>query len=154
MEKKMEPTLEETLIIATTAHFGQKDKGGAPYILHPIRVMLQQRDETAMKVALLHDVVEDTNITLENLKMKGYSHAVLDAVDHLTKKQREDYEAFILRASENEISRAVKIADLKDNMDLNRIARKEERDYIRIEKYKKALLFLEINVLMRNEEQR
>lgn len=138
-----ELTLEETIILAAKAHEKQLDKAGAPYILHPIRVMLAQKEEEAMKVALLHDVLEDTAVSLEELEELGYRKEILEAVQALTKKEEETYEEFILRAGKNPLAKKVKIADLKDNMDLKRISSPTERDYQRLEKYKRALESLE-----------
>ena len=136
-------TLEETIILAAKAHEKQQDKAGAPYILHPIRVMLTQKDEEAMKVALLHDILEDTTVQLNELRELGFSDTILSAVQALTRENEESYDAFILRVMKNPLAKKVKIADLKDNMNLDRIFEPSERDFIRLEKYKKALEILE-----------
>lgn len=131
--------LDLALVIATEAHAGTTDKAGAAYILHPLRVMLQLDTEEERVVALLHDVVEDTEWTLDLLRAAGFSETIVQAVDHVTRRADETYEAFVARASENPIASRVKEADLIDNMDLGRIAEPTDRDRSRIEKYERAL---------------
>ncbi|MFH0873268.1 MAG: HD domain-containing protein [Candidatus Komeilibacteria bacterium] len=136
-------TLEDTIVFATQLHNGQKDKAGAPYILHVLRVMLQMKTEQERIVALLHDVAEDCNITLE--PMMGFGQEVMDAVDCLTKRPQEEhnYDAFIQRiASGPALARRVKIADLRDNSDLTRFAQPTEADRRRCLKYHRALAIL------------
>jgi (p)ppGpp synthase/HD superfamily hydrolase len=132
-------TLERAIEIAATAHAGQQDKAGAPYILHPLRVMLAQKQPAQRIAAILHDVVEDTPWTLEQLRAEGFSDDVLSAVDALTKREGEDYFAFVDRAGRDPVARAVKIADIRDNMDVSRIAGVTDRDRERLEKYRQAL---------------
>lgn len=136
-------TLERAIAIAALAHEGQVDKAGAPYVLHPLRVMLACQTPEARIAAVLHDVVEDTAITLEELEGEGFPAEVLEAVAALTKREGEDYEAFIRRVAPNPIAREVKLADLRDNSDLSRIAEPTERDRERIKKYKRAIAYLE-----------
>jgi len=112
--------LEDAIALACRAHRGQVDKAGKPYILHPLRVMLRLEDPAAQIVAVLHDVVEDTPVTLADLRAEGYSGEICDAVDCLTRRPGEAYEAFISRAAANPLSRRVKLADLEDNMDPRR----------------------------------
>jgi (p)ppGpp synthase/HD superfamily hydrolase len=135
-------TLERAIEIAATAHAGQQDKAGAPYILHPLRVMLAQKQPAQRIAAILHDVVEDTPWTLEQLRAEGFSDDVLSAVDALTKREGEDYFAFVDRAGRDPVARAVKIADIRDNMDVSRIAGVTDRDRERLEKYRQALVRL------------
>jgi len=116
----MTPTLEDSIILATQAHAGQVDKAGVSYILHPLRVMFRVRSEVERTVAILHDVVEDTSITLGDLREAGYSEEILEAVDHLTRREGETYRQFIERVREDELARIVKLADLEDNMDPSR----------------------------------
>ena len=130
--------LEKAIIIATTAHLGQVDKAGDPYILHPIRVMLLGKMGNEKICGILHDVVEDTNITLEYLKEEGFSDEILLALDALTKRHNEPYDEFIDRVLKNEIACKVKLSDLSDNMDLTRIKNPSNKDYERLEKYCKA----------------
>lgn len=135
-------SLELAIAIALMAHAGQIDKAGAPYILHPLRVMLAQTSEAARIAGVLHDVVEDGDgWTLERLRAEGFSPEVVDAVDHLTKREEErnDYPAFVRRAAANPIARQVKLADLTDNCDLTRIAHPSEQDLARVEKYRQAI---------------
>ncbi len=130
--------LEDAIEIAVRAHRGQTDKAGAPYVLHVLRVMLRMPDETSMMAAALHDVVEDTPHTLDLLRTAGFPEAVAAAVDALTRRKGESYEAFVRRAGQNPIARLVKRADLEDNMDLRRIPRPTEKDFARLRRYRKA----------------
>ena len=102
------------MAFAEECHIGQADKGGGLYILHPLRVMRQMDSETEKIVGMLHDVVEDTPITLQKLRQKGYSQEIVDALDCLTKREDESYEDFIERCKQNPIALKVKIADLED----------------------------------------
>ncbi len=131
--------LEKAIIIAVSAHQGQVDKGGNPYILHPLAVMLSLEDEIERICAVLHDVIEDTDITLEYLKNEGFSNEVLTALDALSRRKDESYDEFIDRIINNKIACHVKLADLKHNMDLSRIKQPSQKDYDRIKKYQKAV---------------
>jgi (p)ppGpp synthase/HD superfamily hydrolase len=131
--------LEKAIAVAAAAHAGQVDKAGEPYILHPIRVMLRLHGDDARIAGVLHDVVEDTEWTLDGLSEAGFSDVVVDAVESVTRREHETYEAFIARASKNPIGRRVKIADLEDNLDLDRIPNPTAEDHARIEKYRRAL---------------
>lgn len=132
-------TVERAIAIAAQAHAGQVDKAGAPYILHPLRVMLAQADDIARMVAVLHDVVEDTAVGFDDLRAEGFPSAVLEALASVTKREGEAYDEFVARASANPIGRQVKLADLIDNSDLSRIAVPTERDHQRLEKYQRAI---------------
>ena len=135
--------LERAIEIALEAHKGQVDKGGSPYILHPLRVMMSVNGESEKIVAVLHDVVEDSNWTFEALLAEGFSIEVIEALKSVTKNSdNEDYDSFIQRAMQNPIGRKVKIADLRDNLDVTRIAELGDKDLQRINKYKKALKIL------------
>ena len=131
-------TVEDAISIAARAHRGQKDKAGAPYLLHPLRLMLRMDTEAAMMAAVLHDVVEDTDWTLERLRGEGFSDEVVEAVDCLTRRGGESYEEFVERARANPVARRVKIADLEDNMNVRRIGRLGSKDLERLEKYHRA----------------
>jgi (p)ppGpp synthase/HD superfamily hydrolase len=133
------PTLEDAISLAVKAHRGRKDKVGAAYILHPLRVMLRMKTKDERIVALLHDVIEDTKYTLEDLREAGYSRKILQSLDYLTKRDGEEYEEFIKRVKRHPLARRVKIADLKDNLDLKRIKKPKKRDLMRIKKYRRAL---------------
>jgi (p)ppGpp synthase/HD superfamily hydrolase len=113
--------LETAISIAVQAHQGQFDKSGQPYILHPLRVMFRCEGDLARTVAILHDVIEDTSTTVEDLRTSVFSEEVLAAPDCVTKCEGETYEAFVERAAGNPIARQVKLADLEDNMDLRRL---------------------------------
>ncbi|MFC3636646.1 HD domain-containing protein [Camelimonas fluminis] len=108
--------LNEAIVLAVNAHAGQTDKAGEPYILHVLRVMLAQVDIDAMTVAALHDVVEDSSITIADLAEAGWSPRIVDAVDAMTRRDGEDYFDFARRAAANTLARPVKIADLRDNL--------------------------------------
>ncbi|WP_236181681.1 MULTISPECIES: HD domain-containing protein [Pseudomonas] len=135
----MTQTLERAIAIAATAHAGQVDKGGAPYILHPLKVMLRMSSLEERIVAVLHDVVEDCGISLEDLRKEGFSEAVLSAIESVTKVPGESYEDFVERAAQNPIGRVVKLADLEENSDLSRIASPSWEDLERVEKYRRAI---------------
>lgn len=135
-------TLEKAIAIAAEAHEGQTDKAGMAYILHPLRVMLMLETEAERIVGVLHDVVEDTPITFDDLRAADFKDEILAALDSVTRRDDEEYEAFVLRAGENPIGRRVKLADLKDNSDLSRIASPTEKDYARLEKYRRAIAAL------------
>ena len=123
--------LEKALILAAKAHTGQVDKGGAPYILHPIRVMLACEGEKEKIVALLHDTLEDTALTAADLRRAGFSEEIVQAVCCLTRGQKEDYMDYIARICENALAARVKYADLQDNP--------TEKDFARIRKYEQAM---------------
>ncbi|RDJ00588.1 HD domain-containing protein [Dyella solisilvae] len=129
-------TLERAIAIAAEAHAGQVDKAGQPYILHPLRVMFRMNSLAERIVAVLHDVVEDSGVTLELLKAEGFPEEVISAVDALTKRQGEPRADAARRAKQDPIARLVKLADNAENMDLSRIAEPTERDYARLEEYK------------------
>lgn len=132
-------TLEKAIIIAAKAHEGQLDKAGESYILHPLRVMARMTTGEGRIAAVLHDVVEDSDVTLEMLREEGFSQAILAAVDALTKRKGEDYPAYIARAAANPLGRVVKLVDLEDNCNMVRIAKPQARDYERLEKYRRAI---------------
>ncbi|ATB31413.1 bifunctional (p)ppGpp synthetase/guanosine-3',5'-bis(diphosphate) 3'-pyrophosphohydrolase [Melittangium boletus] len=134
----MPPTLEDALALALEAHRGQRDKAGQTYILHPLRVMFRLETETERMVALLHDVVEDSPYTLEQLRGLGYSEEVLGALECLTKREGEAYEAFIERVRPHPLARRVKLADLEDNMDVRRLPALTEKDAQRLARYRAA----------------
>lgn len=125
------------------AHKGQVDKGGNPYILHPLAVMNRVETIEEKIVAVLHDVVEDTEVTIDQLRETGFSEEILEAINLLTKAKEDSYEEFIEKTLKNRIARNVKIADIKENMNLSRIQDPSEQDYMRLEKYKRALERLE-----------
>ncbi|WP_460146435.1 HD domain-containing protein [Pseudomonas sp. S2_A02] len=135
----MSQTLERAIAIAAAAHEGQVDKGGAPYILHPLKVMLRVSTLDERIVAVLHDVVEDCGISFDDLRNEGFSETVLMAIASVTKVPDESYEEFVERVAQNPIGRVVKLADLEENSDLSRIAQPSWEDLERVEKYRRAI---------------
>lgn len=138
-------TLERAIAIAAAAHAGVADKGGQPYILHPLRVMLAVESTEERIAAVLHDVIEDTPWTLDQLHQEGFSSVVLQALDALTKRDDEDYLTFVRRAGSHPVARVVKLADLADNMDLSRLPAPTARDHERLRKYQAAVALLAAN---------
>ncbi len=135
--------LERAIEIAVQAHKGASDKGGSPYILHPLAVMHNLDRDDEKIVGVLHDVVEDTQWTFEKLLDEGFSVTVVDALRSVTKQEGgEDYFDFIQRAKKNPLGRKVKIADIQHNMDVTRIKVISDKDATRLNKYKKALEIL------------
>jgi len=135
--------LERAIQIAVEAHAGVTDKGGKAYILHPISVMMRCETDEEKIVAILHDVVEDTDWTFDALREEGFSETIIEALKTVTKhSDDEDYDEFIQRSLKNEIGRKVKIADLKENLDVTRIGELTDKDLERINKYKRALSVL------------
>ena len=135
--------LERAIEIAQEAHKGVKDRGGHDYIHHPIRVMHAMSNDQEKIVAILHDVVEDSDWTFERLKEEGFEDSVIESLRCVTKySEEEDYQEFIKRAATNKIATKVKMADIEDNLDLSRLGTLTEKDLTRIEKYKKALKYL------------
>ncbi|AFY60100.1 HD domain-containing protein [Synechococcus sp. PCC 6312] len=132
------PTLSKAIEIATQAHHGQVDKAGKPYISHPLAVMGLVEGESEKIVAVLHDVVEDTPISLNDLAAEGFSAECLAAVDAITKRDGEPLDDYLERVKSNPIAIRVKLADLSHNMDLRRIAEPTAKDYARIERYKQT----------------
>lgn len=130
--------LEKAIHIAVEAHAGQIDKAGKAYILHPIRVMLSGRTEDEMICGILHDVIEDTPVSIDMLRMEGFSEHILAALDAISKRKGEPYSDFIERVAENELATIVKLNDLHDNMNRDRIKEYKEADERRHEKYVRA----------------
>ena len=130
------------LRIAIKAHEGQKDKSGHEYIMHPIRVAERCSDPRAKIVALLHDTIEDTEVTVEYLRKEGFPEEIINGILSVTKRDGESYENFVRRAAENEIGTIVKKADLEDNMDISRLPEITDKDIERLRKYLKAWKFL------------
>jgi (p)ppGpp synthase/HD superfamily hydrolase len=134
--------IEEALAIALTSHRGQQSKNGEAYILHPLRVMHGVESHSARIVSLLHDVVEDSPTTLADLQGAGFSSEIVSAVDALTKREGESYQAYLQRVNSNPLARQVKLADLSDNMDITRIPILEDHDLERLKRYRWAWTFL------------
>lgn len=134
--------LSKALEICYQAHANQVDKAGKPYYLHPIQVALMCNTIDEKVVALLHDVIEDTDYTIDDLIRIGFSKEIIDAIECITKKGNEPYENYIKRVSENPIAKAVKINDITHNSDLTRIKNPTLEDIKRTEKYKEILKHL------------
>ena len=131
--------LERAISIALDVHRGQTDRNGRPYILHPLHIMLQMDDEAEMIAAVLHDTIEDSEMTLEELREEGFSGEVLTAVELLTHdKESTPYEDYVRRLKPNPMARKIKMADLKHNMDIRRMDRVQESDLARLQKYHRA----------------
>lgn len=130
--------VSQAVTIAALAHQYQVDKANAPYILHPLRLMLRAKTPLEQVVAVLHDVVEDSDWTLEKLAAAGFPQEVIIALDCLTRRPDETYEAFIDRVLTNPLATRVKRYDLEDNMTLTRIASLTEKDLTRLERYHAA----------------
>ncbi|MCH7730587.1 GTP pyrophosphokinase [Patescibacteria group bacterium] len=136
---------KKAMDISTRAHFEQVDKVGKDYVPHPIRVSEMGKNENERIVGLLHDVVEDSDVTLENLWNEGFSVEVIAAIDSLTKRVGEAYHEYIIRVKENELARTVKLYDIEDSLDPFRLKNASVEDRIRLtEKYKAARMYLEI----------
>jgi hypothetical protein len=136
--------LDKMLVLATNAHSGQFDKGGNPYILHPIKVMhyLRSEDEELQCIALGHDIIEDTYVTPAHLKEQGFTNRIIQAILALTKIKGESYEEYKQKVFSNEDAMKVKMADLRHNTDIRRLKGASEKDLIRTEKYYKFYLEL------------
>lgn len=130
--------IEKSLTIALHAYAGKTDKAGREYIHHPLRLMAKMTTDHEMSVALLHDVIEDSDITAAELLAAGIPNEVIDAVLCLTKQSGENYQAFVLRAKQNAIARKVKIADIEDNINVLRLFTLTEKDLARVAKYHAA----------------
>lgn len=138
----MQQLLEKAISIALSAHFGKTDKGGNPYILHPLRIMLTMETTDEKIVALLHDVVEDSPTSIQELKDAKFSNKIVTAVSLLTKKENQPYDDYISAIKKNPLATKVKLADLKDNMNTSRLKKITEKDKLRIKKYRAAYKLL------------
>ena len=136
-------TLESAIQLAAAAHSGQQDKAGKPYILHPIRVMLSVSTTDEQIAAILHDTVEDTDVTYEQLSEAGFSAEIISAVRALTKLDGESRVDAARRAVKHPIARQVKLADVKDNLDISRIPHLTDKDHARLDEYKLVKEILE-----------
>ena len=134
---------KQAMKLCFEAHKNQKDKSGMPYVFHPFHLAEQMTDELTTVAALLHDVVEDTDYTFEDLRGMGYPEKVLEALMLLTHDDATPYLAYVERLKENPIASAVKLADLRHNSDLSRLDHVDQKALDRVEKYKKAIALLE-----------
>lgn len=137
------PMTKKALKLCFTAHKDQIDKSDMPYVFHPFHLAEQMQDEETTIVALLHDVVEDTDYTLADLREMGFSEAVLAAIALMTHADGVPYMDYVAAIKPNRIARAVKLADLRHNSDMTRLAVVTPRDEERAQKYRRAIAFLE-----------
>ena len=133
---------KKAMKIAYKAHSGQMDKGGVPYIYHPMHIAERMDDELSTVIALLHDVIEDTYIRYNDLKDEQISQEAIEIIKILTRNKDEDYFEYINRVGENSIARKIKIEDLIHNSDLTRLDVIDDESLKRVEKYNKALKIL------------
>ncbi len=144
-ELKLSDMIYKAMLIAMRAHDGQKDKAGMDYINHPLYLALQMSTEDETIVALLHDVIEDSNYTIDDLRAAGFNNKIIEALSlltHDTKLNYSDYMDYIKGISNNSIATKVKIADLKHNVDISRLEVITDKDIKRTEKYKNAITML------------
>lgn len=134
--------IEKSLSIALRAYAGKTDKAGREYIHHPLRIMAKMKTDAEMSVALLHDVLEDSDITAEQLLAEGIPAEVVEAVQCLSKNENEDYQDFVGRTKKNELAAKIKIADIEDNIDVLRLPSLDDYDLTRVQKYHSAWQFL------------
>ena len=134
---------KQALKLCFEAHKEQKDKSGMPYVFHPFHLAEQMTDEATTVVALLHDVVEDTNTTFEDLEKQGFGEEIITALKLLTHNGDTPYMDYVAEIKSNKIATAVKLADLRHNSDLTRLDVVDEKALKRKEKYEKAIKFLE-----------
>ena len=131
--------LEKALLIATKGHLGQTDRFDKPYIYHPLRIMMKMETEEEQIVAILHDIIEDTDMTLKDLEKEGFSSEVITAIDLLTRypEEGQTYEEYVKRMKGNYLAMKVKLGDLEDNMNPNRFPKINENAIKRMKKYTK-----------------
>lgn len=134
--------LDKAALICVTKHAGQRDKMGCAYFQHPMRVAMRCRTDEEKMVALLHDTIEDTDITAEYLLAEGFPQSVVDGILSVTKREGESYEDFVARAKQNPLGRVVKLHDLEDNLDIFRLTALDADMATRYNKYLVARRFL------------
>ena len=137
------PMTRKAMRIAYAAHHGQTEWDGVPYVFHPLHLAEQMPDETTTAVALLHDVVEDTSLTLEMLRGEGFPERVLEAVALLTHEKEVPYAQYVANLAPNPVARAVKLADLRHNLDPTRLEKVDASCLKYIERYRAALVYLQ-----------
>ena len=136
------PVTKKALKLCFEAHKEQTDKSGMPYVFHPFHLAEQMETEETTVVALLHDLVEDTNYTIEDLTAMGFGKSITDAIALMTHAEGVNYMDYVRAIKENPIAKAVKLADLKHNSDLSRLDIIDEKALRRKEKYQKAIALL------------
>ena len=137
------PLTKLALKLCFEAHKDQIDKSGMPYVFHPFHLAEQMADENTTIVALLHDVIEDTEYTLDDLRKFGFAEDVISAISLMTHADDVPYMEYVAQIKTNQIAKAVKLADLKHNSDLSRLDQITPIDEERKEKYRKAIELLE-----------
>ena len=137
------PATKKALRLCFEAHKNQIDKSGMPYVFHPFHLAEQMKDEQTTIVALLHDVIEDTDYTFDDLKTIGFDDVIIDALKLMTHDESVPYMAYVTEIKTNPIARAVKLADLQHNSDLSRLDVIDERALERKDKYIEAIKLLE-----------
>lgn len=137
------PMTKKALAVCFEAHKSQVDKSGLPYVFHPFHLAEQMKDEMTTIVALLHDVIEDTSITVEELRDMGFPAEAIAAIQIMTHDKSIPYMDYVAQIKKNPIAREVKLADLKHNSDLTRLNEVAEKDLERLKKHKKAISLLE-----------
>ena len=137
------PMTKIALKLCFEAHKDQIDKSGMPYVFHPFHLAEQMADENTTIVALLHDVIEDTEYTLDDLRKFGFAENVLSAISLMTHADDVPYMEYVVKIKTNPIAKAVKLADLKHNSDMSRLDRITQTDEERAKKYKQAIELLE-----------
>lgn len=142
MNKIQKSVSQQAYEVAKKAHLGQVDKAGVDYIKHPKTVASFVKTDEEKAVAYLHDVVEDTKLTLLDLEELGFSKTIIEAVDILTKKKEQDYQSYLNLVKTNELARVVKLADLRHNSDLTRLSKITTKHIERNKKYRSAIAFL------------
>lgn len=135
--------LNKALEIAKAAHEGQVDVGGAEFINHPIEVAEHCEDEDAKIVALLHDVIEDSEVTLDDLRSQGFKDEIIEAIDIISGRSGIGYDEYLQSIKDNDLARVVKIQDLIHNSDLSRLRVVRDKDRNRVKRYEEALEFLQ-----------
>lgn len=135
--------LDKAALICVTKHAGQRDKMGCAYFQHPMRVAMRCTTDEEKMVALLHDTIEDTDVTPEYLLAEGFPQSVVDGVLSVTNRDGESYEDFVARAKQNPLGRVVKLHDLEDNLDVFRLHELDEPMAARYNKYLRAYRFLQ-----------
>lgn len=136
------PMTKKAIIFMFEKHKNQKDKSGIPYVYHPLHVAESMPDEITTTVALLHDVVEDTKTSFDDLKKAGFPDEVIEVIKIMTHNPKDDYFSYIEKIGKNKIARTVKLKDLEHNMDISRINEVTITDLERVRKYKRCYEYL------------
>lgn len=141
-DERFAELLDKAALICVTKHAGQRDKMGCAYFQHPMRVAMRCRTDEEKMVALLHDTIEDTDVTPEYLLAEGFPQSVVDGILSVTKQEGESYEGFVARAKQNPLGRVVKLHDLEDNLDIFRLTALDADMTARYNKYLAARKYL------------